>query len=485
MSSKKRTRRSSSLAARLTTWYTVATFAFTLFVVGVLYLGLVATDAAHRAFTADEDQTLAEKVHVLRKILRERPGALVELGREVRASPPGDPAPVYVRLLDEDRVPRLTTPGMDALLPRSAFTVIVPADVDVSRGTDIRPLHDRSFRALAARAALPGSDLNKTWLIQVAVDRGRHETLLDDYGWGLGGILGITVIACPLVAYRIARRGLRPVQKIGETARRIGSATLSARIDTAGYPVELVALADAFNEMLDRLDDAFARLSQFSADIAHELRTPIHNMRGEAEVALSRARSADEYKEALTSCLEESVRLSALIERLLFLARAENPGTHLKREPVHVARELEAVRDYYAPAAADAKVTLAVDAGEEVVVAVDRGLLQGAIGNLVANALAHTLPGGTITLGAQADVRGVRIEVRDTGTGIPSRDLPRVFDRFYRADRSRSSQPGSMGLGLAIVKGIVTAHGGRAEIESEVGKGTRVALIIPGVASPA
>jgi len=474
MSSLKRTRRSWSLAARLTTWYTVVSFVFVLLAVGILYWALEAS------LTHSEDVFLADKVHVLRAILRDRPQALIALRREVELESAArrEYAETYVRLLDEHGQPSLSTPGMDALLPPSAFTKVIPPDVEASGGVEIHSDETTSFRAIAAQAHIGGSGPTN-WLIQVAVDRRHHESLLASYRRALAGMLAITVIACPLVAYRIARRGLRPVHEISETARHIGSATLAERIDSAGYPVELSVLADTFNGMLDRLDESFRRLSQWSADIAHELRTPIHNMRGEAEVALSRARSAGEYKEALTSCLEESVRLSDLIARLLFLARTENPGTQLERERVRVARELAAVREYYAEAAAEANVTLTVAADKRMTAAVDRGLLQRAVGNLVANAIAHTPPGGTITVGARLDQGRVRIEVSDDGVGIPAEDVSRVFDRFHRADRSRSSQPGSMGLGLAIVKGIVTLHGGETEIESEVGKGTRIALVFP------
>ena len=473
MSSTKGRSRSWSLAARLTTWYTAASLIFALFTMATLYVWLDAY------LTQREDAFLFEKVRVLRALLRERPDATLELTQEVEMDSLADrrDAQVYVRLIDEKGQAILTTKGMDDLLPPRLFT-LDPSPVDgmPARGIEIGT-RAGSFRALTARA--PRGSAGTAWTIEMARDRGHHELLLANYRRGLLLTLAIMVITCPLVAYFIARRGLRPVHEISETARHIGSATLSARIASAGYPVELEALAETFNAMLDRLDDSFRRLSQFSADIAHELRTPFHNMRVEAEVVLSRARSADEYKEALTSCLEESVRLSELISKLLFLARAEGPATHLEREPVDVVRELAAVRDYYAEAAADARVTLSVAAGDEVEVAADRGLLQDAITNLVANSLSHTPPGGSITLAAVRDHGRVRIEVRDTGSGIPAHDLPRVFDRFYRADRSRSSQPGSMGLGLAIVQGIVRFHGGETEIESEVGKGTRVALLIP------
>src|SRR6266849_9241633 len=381
MSWKMRPSRSWSLAARLTTWYAVASFVLTLFATGLLYWVLTAQ------LDSSEDLFLADKVNVLRSILRERPDDIGGLREEVELeSAARRYAQFYVRLLDENGRASLTTPGMDGLLSPSLFTVVVPSDVEPSHGTE----HDEqggSFWLLAARARV-GSSGEKTWVIQVAADRRHDQLLLANYRKWLWAVLSVALIVCPMVGYRIAQRGIRPVQAIAETARHTGSATLDARIDPAGYPVELAALAETFNAMLDRLEDSFRRLSQFSADIAHELRTPINNMRGEAEVALSRARSDEEYREALTSCLEESVRLSDLISSLLFLARAESSGTNLKRERVQIVKELTAVCDYYEAAAAEAEVTLSVAPTDEAVVDLDRALLQRAVGNLVANALA-------------------------------------------------------------------------------------------------
>jgi two-component system heavy metal sensor histidine kinase CusS len=482
MSSKKAGSRSRSLATRLTTWYTVASFVLILCTTGILYWVLVAF------LNRSEDLFLADKIHVLRAILRDRPEDVSRLSWEVVGeveleSEARRYAQFYVRLLDEHGNPNLTNPQMDALLPPELFNTVIPADVEPIHGAEIHLQKPKSFRVLAARARV-GTSGDKTWVIQVAVDRGNDTLLLANYKVWMGAILLIASILCPLVGYRIAQRGIGPVREITETARQTGSATLSARIDSAGYPVELGALADTFNAMLDRLEDSFRRISQFSADIAHELRTPIHNLRGEAEVTLSRERSIDEYKEALTSCLEETVRLSDLIARLLFLARAENPGTHLEREQVNLAEELAAVREYFANAATEAGVLLSVATGGDVVLNLDQHLIRGAVANLVANSLNHTPPGGTITLVAHTSNGHALIEVCDTGSGIPPQDLPRVFDRFYRADRSRSSQPGNMGLGLAIVKGIVTLHGGETKIESEVGKGTRTTLTFPMAARP-
>ena len=166
------------------------------------------------------------------------------------------------------------------------------------------------------------------------------------------------------------------------------------------YPAELRVLANAFNAMLERLEESFARLSRFSADIAHELRTPVNNIRGEAEVTLARARTPEEYIEVLGSCLEESVRLSELVESLLFLARSESPGDHLKRTPEHLDRLLTDLRDYYEATATEMGVTLTASAPDGIVANVDRALLQRALGNLVSNALAHCSSGNGIWLSA-------------------------------------------------------------------------------------
>jgi two-component system heavy metal sensor histidine kinase CusS len=248
--------------------------------------------------------------------------------------------------------------------------------------------------------------------------------------------------------------------------------------------LELASLAGTFNEMLERLDESFERISRFTADIAHDLRTPVNNIRGEAEVALARARTVDEYRDVLESSLEEAVRLSELIGDLLFLARAESPLTELHRENVNIGALLTTVRDYYEASAADAGVSLVVNERAEPLSAeLDRSLMLRAVSNLVSNAIAHTPPGGTVTLAATNEDAAIRIEVSDTGVGIPAEAIPRVFDRFFRVDPSRAKISGGTGLGLAIVQSILVLHGGSAEIASQLGYGTRVTLRTPVLAT--
>lgn len=462
-----------SLAGRLTAWYTFTALLLTFCPAAILYWAL--TSNLGRA----QDLFLADKVHVLRAILRDRPNDFSALVEEVELeSAARRYEQFFVRLIDENGEQRLSTAGMDGLLAPRLFAPPIAADAEPGgHGVEIHSSNGRHFFAVSARAAI--GQTNHSWVIQIAVDREHDQVLLAGYRKWLWLVLGVAIVLCPLIGIRIAKQAIHPVQEITKTAESTGSQNLKTRIEPTGYPVELAALAQNFNAMLDRLDDAFGRLSRFSADIAHELRTPVNNIRGEAEVSLSKGRTPEEYREALSSCLEESTHLSELIESLLFLARAESPGAHLVREPVQIVKELEAVRDYYEPVAAESGIALSLVTPGEIKADLDRVLLQRAIANLVENAVAHTPSGGTVTLAAHASDGLVRIDVSDTGTGISPSHLPRVFDRFYRADSARSSRGGHMGLGLAIVHAIVDLHGGSVNISSEPGRGTQVSLTLP------
>jgi two-component system heavy metal sensor histidine kinase CusS len=317
-----------------------------------------------------------------------------------------------------------------------------------------------------------------TVTVAAALDRSEDEELVAEYRRHILAILALALVACAAGGHQLARRGLRPLAAVTATARRIGPAHLGERLTTAGLPAEVASLAGTFNGMLARLEDAFARLSRFSADIAHELRTPVNALRGEVEVALGRPRSGDEYRDVLGSCLEECGRLGRLIDSLLFLARAEDPKTVLATEPVDLGRELAAIRDFFEPAAHDAGIALVLAAEPGLVVPADRTLFQRAVGNLMTNALAHTPAGGTVTLRAGRVGGGIRVAVADTGEGIPPEHLPYLFDRFYRVDPARSGG-GRVGLGLAIVKGVAELHGAAAAVESLPDRGTTVALTFP------
>ena len=296
------------------------------------------------------------------------------------------------------------------------------------------------------------------------------------YAWAASFLLAF------LGGILLARRGLAPVAALSAGLRSIRPTHLDARLSTAELPRELLALGAEVNTMLARLEDAFGRLTQYSADIAHELRTPLNALHGTLEVALDRERNADDYRQTLNAAHEECTLLIRLSDDMLFLAQAENPRTHLRRETIHLHPFLETIKDLYAPSASETGITLATAVPPSLTVFADRILLQRVVVNLTANALAHTPPGGTITLFAEGTPGSILVGVRNSGNTIPVDERRAIFGRFHRGDRARTPQGGRVGLGLAIVKGIAELHGGTADAaESESGE-TVVRITLPHLA---
>jgi two-component system, OmpR family, heavy metal sensor histidine kinase CusS len=466
-----RTAPSYSLSVRLTTWYTLTSLVLLAGATGLLYWVLVSDQ------DRESDLFLADKVNVVGSILRDRPSDWAGLREEVELeSAARQYGQFYIRLFDESGKEVLATPEMNEVLAGTPFPSSALREGGV--GTSAKMPNGHSFRLRTAWLPVAGQK-SKQWRMQIAVDRTHQKVLLERYRSWLWLTLLFALLFCPVVGYRIALRGIRPIEQVAKTARRISSSNLNERIQPSGYPIEVTVLADTFNAMMDRLERSFVQLSDFSADIAHELRTPVNNIRGEAEVALIRARSVDEYRNVLGSCLEEAIRLSELIAKLLFLARTESPGSHLTRESVDVNDVLHSIHEYFDPAATECGIRMAVESSGSLAVSVDQSLFRRAISNLVSNALTHTPAGGTVTIRASQEAHGVSVKVEDTGVGIPPEALPRVFDRFFRVDRARSPNSGGTGLGLAIVKSIATLHNGTAEIESSPGSGTTVSLKFP------
>jgi two-component system heavy metal sensor histidine kinase CusS len=286
------------------------------------------------------------------------------------------------------------------------------------------------------------------------------------------------VLSAVFIAIIVTKRGLRPFEQMTRSLGRVDPTHLKERVAPAGWPRELQPLAIAFDEMLTRLDDSFTRLSQFSADLAHELRTPVANMMGEAQVALTRERTAAEYRETIESTVGECERLSRIVDNLLFVARVDAAREPIARKRFDARAAVEKIAAFYQTIADDRRVTIGCS-GEGPIYA-DPDLFERAVGNLLDNALRFTPENGSIQIALSEHHGDFQVAVSDNGCGIASEHLPRVFDRFYRAESSRGSD--GAGLGLALVKSIVDLHGGSVGIQSEVGRGTTVTLTFPAVA---
>lgn len=286
--------------------------------------------------------------------------------------------------------------------------------------------------------------------------------------------VGLSALATALLGAWAARSGLRPLRRMSEVAAGVSAHSLTQRLPQQHMPVELAELAQAFNAMLGRLDNAFQRLSAFSADIAHELRTPLSNLLTQTQVILTQPRPLEDYREALHSNLEELQWMAQLVNDMLYLAKADHGLLMPKREPLALADEVDALLEFFAVLAEDGQISL-VREGTAITTG-DRGMLRRALSNLLDNALRFTPPGGEVRVRIED---GVRLSVENTGDGIPAELLPRLFDRFYRADPARHEGSSEhAGLGLAITQSIVRAHGGRIYCESGTGW-TRFVIELP------
>jgi two-component system OmpR family sensor kinase len=277
----------------------------------------------------------------------------------------------------------------------------------------------------------------------------------------------------------LARRALKPVERMTETARRISAEHLTERLEETRTGDELDNLAKTLNEMLARLDAAFAQIRQFSADASHELQTPLTILKGELEVALRSPRSPQEYQLTLKSALEEIDRIAQLVEGLLLLARADAGVLRMDQQPLDLSQLVEEVCEQARVLADTHHVTLALGLVESVSIRGDHERLRRLLLNLVDNGIKYTPRGGVVTLSAHKDKGWAILRVSDTGIGLSRGEQEAIFQRFYRAAETRPLGEGGAGLGLCIARSIAQAHGGRIQVESAPGQGTKFIVLLP------
>ncbi|MEQ1591387.1 MAG: heavy metal sensor histidine kinase [Thiobacillaceae bacterium] len=330
-----------------------------------------------------------------------------------------------------------------------------------------------SYRGMAV-SITAGSD--KPYTVIVAQDIQSHELFLSKFRTVLAIAITLAAFATAGLGWIVTRWGLFPLRQVTGTVASISAERLSDRLPATGLPAELMPLAAAFNAMLARLDDSFRRLSEFSSNIAHELRTPISNLMTQTQVALSSARDKDEYKEVLYSSLEEYERMAQMIGDMLYLAQADNGLLRPGLDKVNLANETQGLFDYFEAWAEARGVSLTLTGSATA--PGDRLMLRRALSNLISNAIRHTPHGQTVRVSlARHDDKAIVI-VENPGPEIPAEHIPRLFDRFYRVDPSRQRKGDGAGLGLAIVKSIVDAHGGSITVTSDDQK-TRFQITLP------
>lgn len=318
---------------------------------------------------------------------------------------------------------------------------------------------------------------------QYVIETGAVDREIDEVLHGLAIALSL---ALPLVigvaiggGYLLMRRALSPLQEIAHSAEQIGSHNLNERMPVAWTGDELERLSISLNRMIARLEIAFQHISRFTADASHELRTPLTALRGELEATAQHPQLPPEVRETIGSALEETERLSKIVQGLLAVSRLDAGEAEMERVRLDLAELAASTSEQMRLMAEDKNISLSYDASERVMVDGDRARLKQVVVNLLDNAISYTAPGGEVQMRIRTAAHRAVLEVEDNGTGISQDALPHIFERFYRADKARSRQMGGAGLGLSIVQAICLAHGGEVRVESTEGRGSRFSVILP------
>ncbi len=445
-----------SLTARLSLLFMLA-------VTAVLVLaGLSFNHLSQHHFLQLDRQTLAEKLSATRNIL----GQLDDLQQFDRLRPQlrtllGAHRDITALILDAAGQPLFAEPGP---LP-------VPAALANSTSTEVWQWqhHDHYFRGLSAAVTVPAN--SAPLRVILLLDSTPHMHFFSAVQRWFWMALVLSALFSAGLGWLVARRGLLPLRQVTAVAASISAASLQERIPLAAVPLELQQLAASFNAMLARLDDAFMRLSNFSADIAHELRTPLSNLMTQTEVVLAQPRDSEAYQETLYANLDDCKRMARMIDDMLFLAKADNGLIVPEQQPVALDVEVEKLFEYYRLLADERGIRLQLHG--HAVVRGDVLMLHRALSNLLSNALRYTPAGASIQVELEQNANGSALRLSNPGPTIAGEHLERLFDRFYRADPARrEGSPHNAGLGLAITRSIIHAHQGQIHCTSVAGKTT-------------
>lgn len=446
-----------SLTFRVTLLFTSASM------VVLLALGFLISELVERHFEGEDVQVLAGKLQLVRHAL-EKVHSLADVAaaqQQFGESLEGHEG-LAVAVLGPGG--RKWVAGAGADFPQPLLDGAAGAN---PRSALVWKQDDRAFRGIAATVG-SGAREGGPVVVAVAMDITHHRRFMSNFTRTLWIFVAIAAAVTGLLGWVAARRGLAPLRAMERGAAAVTASRLDYRLPVDTVPVELAELARTLNEMLARLEDSFSRLSDFSSDLAHELRTPVSNLLTQTQVALSKPRQSEEYRQVLASNVEEFERLARMVSDMLFLARSDNGMIAPNREPVHLADEVRELFEFYEALAEENGVRLLLEGNGQVTG--DRVMLRQALSNLLSNALRHTHAGGAITVRIHSPGDGaVRLAVENTGDPIAPQHLPRVFDRFYRVDPSRRHTGEGAGLGLAITRSIVRAHGGEIAVRSEGG----------------
>ena len=460
-----------SIGLRLTLWY------LAIFAVAQIVFGAGMWFILQRHLYDLVDDGLESQVDDLKTFLeaQRKDASIAKLQEEVRETYALEHSGDYLRICAEN----------GELIYRSPFLEAHPQALSLETagqaGFRNRWVNGRPLRFMLQRLEVNGH----VYLVATGAATDDLVETLAQFRSYLLAFAPLLFLVAAMGGYWLSRRALAPVDALVWTAREISGANLNSRLPRLETGDELQRLSDTLNEMLTRIETAFLRITEFTADASHELRTPVSLIRTEAELALRRSRGEAEYKESLGQILLEAERTTALIEQLLALARADSGRETLHMEPVDLREMLHGVVDGWRQVAAirNMQFSASISPQDSFVVG-DGAALRRVADILLDNAFKYTTPPGNIKLSLEPKGDSLIITVQDSGGGIAAQHQGKIFDRFYRVDKARSREQGGAGLGLAIAQWIVAQHRGTIVVESELGRGTTFRVQLPMIVAP-
>lgn len=463
-----------SLRFRLTVSYVVL-FTVALVAIGIGFRGLL-TSAARRQI----EQTLEEEFGEVKGFLR------LERNQPVWFFDRQDPEEAAIVARVRNGAFLLTDAEGQTLEASSLYR-----QIGIEAQSEIREVLSLNRTRLKVRRGPDGNDfvIRQGILIDgqsryfVALGRSLADSneILSQFTRGYFLLMPLGLVLIAWAGWWFAGRALSPVVEIANAARAIGSSNLALRLTPPGSNDELQNLVATFNGMMERLEQSFNQVRQFSMDVSHELRTPLTVIRGHLEVALMTAKTPEQYQESILTALQDVERISQIVRALLQLSQAESGQLALQHQPMDLVALVEDLREQYEMAGEEHGIAFATELPKTAVVRGDRVQLERLLTNLVMNAIKYSQGRGSVRVRVAVKPQGVELRVQDDGQGIPASDLPHIFDRFYRV-RGRELDPEKgLGLGLSFVAWIVKAHRGTIRVVSEVGKGSEFIVTLPPV----
>ncbi|WP_016835265.1 heavy metal sensor histidine kinase [Herbaspirillum lusitanum] len=457
--------RQRSLTVRLTALFALASTAV------LVGLGLLIISTVAKHFTDQDEQLLEKELQLIRMVVNERGAdAITSTFGEALHNHPG----FYVHISS------LSGQALYSTLNHATAPILAAAQSAVPGRSFAVPVgQHQKFQAIKAR--LKDDQSARELQVIVAVDTEIHDHFMRNFQTTLVLYIAGSVLIVVLLSWWAARRGLAPLRAMSDKVQAVSSHNFGERMSVEMLPIEIADLAAKLNAMLERLQRDFNRITNFSTDIAHELRTPITNLLTQTDVVLTQQRTNEAYRDILSSNAEELQRLARTISDMLFLAQTENGITLPSYERLSLQEEISELFDFY-DALAEEKNVLMRLAGEASIRG-DRLMVRRALSNLISNAMRYTPPAGVIAVSIDRSEKDISVHVENDGPEIPSEHLPHLFDRFYRADKARTKlDSDSAGLGLSITKAIMRAHQGEVSVRSAQGK-TRFTLLFPNAAA--